>query len=223
MATACHSTPSDEREEAARRALAEASARASARASADASTAPVATGAPTPSATARAATGEPASSVTLRNGARLKLPEGAIAKPFDAARRLPEEVKKAHLFHLGTNERLLMINEMDLVNGSCEATLDREAKRMKSAQKDTDPERLKYRKMGVFEELKIDGHRALYGKSKNRGLAFGEGTERPMVAMGTMLMCRDDSYVAMMFVSKKPELPTGMKKMLSDIVASYSK
>lgn len=217
VASACHSTPSDERQEAARRALEQASATATA--TATAAPAPV----PRPARSAAAPSGGVADAVTLQNGARLSLPEGATNKPFDAAGRLPEEVNKAHVFQLGGNDRLLMINEMALVGGSCKATLDKEAKRMKTAQDDTDPERLKYRKMGAFEAFEIDGHRVLYGLSKNRGLGFAEGKERPMVAMATMLMCRDETYVAIMFVSKKPELPSGMKKMLTDLVDSYDK
>lgn len=222
MATvaACHSTPTDEREAAARRALAEGTASASA-------TGAPAIPDPAPARAAAAPTGTPSgeakSSLTLLNGAKLTLPDGAITKSFDAAKRLPDEVKKAHLFHLGSKDRLFMVNEMELVDGSCEATLDKERGRMKSAQQDENPERLEYRKMGAFETFEIDGHPVLYGESKNRGLGPADGMKRPMVAMATMLMCRDAHYVAMMFVSQQTELPTGMKKVLSDVVDSYTK
>lgn len=218
MVAACHSSPADEREAAAKRALAEGSA------SATPSAAPVAReAAPARTALASPPSGEAVTSVTLLNGAKLTLPEGAIEKPFDAAKRLPSEVKKAHLFHLGSKDRLFMVNEMELVNDSCQATLDKEKNRMRAAQDDADPQRLEYRKMGAFETFEIGGHRVLYGESKNRGLGPADGMKRPMVAMATMLMCRDKHYVAMMYVSQQTELPTGMKKALSDVVASYAK
>lgn len=218
MVAGCHSSPADEREAAAQRALAEASA------SASATSAPVATGAaPARTAAARPPSGEPTRSLTLLNGAKLTLPDGAITKSFDAKKRLPAEVKKAHLFHLGSKDRLFMVNEMELVDGSCQATLDKEKGRMRAAREDADPQRLEYRKMGAFESFELDGHRVLYGESKNRGLGPADGMKRPMVAMATMLMCRDQHYVAMMFVSQQTELPTGMKKTLSDVVASYAK
>ena len=175
------------------------------------------------SAPASPPSGEVVTTLTLLNGAKLTLPKGAITKPFDAGKRLPAEVKKAHLFHLGSKDRLFMVNEMELVDGSCEATLAKEKNRMKTAQADTDPQRLEYRKMGAFETFQIDGHDVLFGESKNRGLGPADGMKRPMVAMATMLMCRDAHYVAMMFVSKESELPTEMKQVLSDVVDSYAK
>jgi hypothetical protein len=219
----CHSTPSQERDAAAQSAIARGSASAPVAASAAAPPArrPAAGDAP---AVSTAPTGEPASEVVLNNGATLKLPGGAFTKPFDTRARLPEEVLKAHMFKLGAGKRMLMVNEMKLVGDSCKASLDRESKRMKTAQDDTNPERLKYRKVGAFEELNVGGHRVLYSESKNRGFGLTGGPERPMVGMATMLMCRDDAnYVALMFASDKADLEDGLKGTLTKVVASYAK
>ncbi|MCA9620863.1 MAG: hypothetical protein KC731_17690 [Myxococcales bacterium] len=165
--------------------------------------------------------GAPASEVTLGSGAVLPLPAGATQKPFDAAKRLPEGVEAAHLFNLGSPKRLLMVNEMDLGGRTCAAALDEEKKRMRAAQDDTDPERLKYRKVSFFEELDVDGQHYLYGESKNRGLGPATGEERPMVGMGTLLMCRDETYVALMAVTDQTDLPQGMKGLLLDVAKGY--
>jgi hypothetical protein len=194
-------------------------------------------GAPTATVAARATAGPPAPSASssevaptltgskvklaLESGATLTLPAIATAREVNSAGRLPEIVKRAHVFELGGPKRLLMVNEASTGGKTCDATLDEELDRMKKAQGDTDPTRVQFRSMGDVRERKVGDTRVLYGDSMNRGLS-DPNAALPKVAMATMVACTKSDYLIMMYTLDQPALPQGIEQMLSDIVASYS-
>ena len=92
---------------------------------------------------------------------------------------------------------------------------------MQAAKADTDPTRLRFRRLGAVETVKVAGKRVLYGESKNRGFS-GIDAGRPMVAMANMMMCRDSAFLLFMYASNQPVLPVGVKQMLLDVAASYT-
>lgn len=150
----------------------------------------------------------------------MKLPQGAEPQEVKPG-TLPKESKKAHLFHLGGEKRLLMVNELGVEGGStCKDLLDKEWTRMSEAKADTDPTRLKFRRMRVIEDLMLDGQRALYIEFEQQGLAGGEG-ERPKAALASLTLCRGSDHAVVTFASDQLELPPGTRAMLEGIAKSY--
>ena len=152
----------------------------------------------------------------------MKLPEGAKPQEVKPG-RLPKESQKAHLFHLGGEKRLLMVNELGVEDaGTCKDLLDQEWKRMSEAKADTDPTRLKFRRMRVVEDLTLDGHRALYMEFEQQGLAGGADQERPKAALASITLCRGNDRAVVTFASDQLALPPGTRAMLEGIVKSYT-
>jgi hypothetical protein len=158
---------------------------------------------------------------TLSSGATLTMPANAVVRDMKGQSRLPEMVHATHLFNLGGPKRLLMVNETKLDGRTCDAALDAELERMSKAKSDTDSARTFYRQVGKVEDTKMSGVRVLYGDSMNRGIS-GRDAGRPAVAMATLIMCREQDFVVMMYTLDQPELPQGIKQMFGAIVSSYS-
>jgi hypothetical protein len=156
--------------------------------------------------------------VTLAGGAMLSLPKGAKPREVSAG-RVPAEVAKAHLFELGHNKRLLMVNEFKMDGKDCKERLDEEWKKMMEAKNDKDPTRLAIRRMTTVDETKIDGHRVLYGEFIQTQLT--EAEEKPTAAMASMTMCQGNNHVVLMYASDQPALPGGIRKTLTSVVKSY--
>ena len=176
---------------------------------------------PRPSAARSAAQPAVATTLDLLGGGRLKLPAGAMPKDTSTTSRLPDVVGRSHIYRMGDEKHLLMINELSLDGGTCESAMDEELARMKAAKEDTDPKRLHFRRLGDVETLKVKGQRVLYGESKNRGLS-GADAGRPMVAMANLLVCHGANYLLILYASDKPQLPEGTKQMLLDLAGSYT-
>ncbi len=159
--------------------------------------------------------------LTLRSGAEITLPAIAEAHEAPGRDRMPAEVLGTHLYHLGSSKRLLLVNEFDLAGKDCSTVIDEEIARMNQAKADTDPARRQFRQVGKVETISVGGERVLYADSMNRGVG-GLDAGRPAVAMATMVACRGGDHLVLMYTLDQPELPSGIKQMLSDVVASYS-
>jgi hypothetical protein len=157
--------------------------------------------------------------LTLSGGGTLTLPQGAKAKTVELG-KLPKEVAKAHLFELGGDKRLLMVNEFPLEGKTCKERLDEEWKRMTASKGDSDPTRLKFRRMRVIDDVTIAGHRTLYIEFEQRGLAAAE--EQPKAAMASMTFCRDKDHGTITFASPNADLPPATRAMLESIIKSYA-
>ncbi len=187
---------------------------------------PATTAAKPSSPPAPASVGKPVETLTLASGAVLKMPKGAVSSPMkNAATRLPSVVKAAHKLQLGDKQHLLLVNEMDREGLACKAVLDRELERANKAKADTDEKKRSLRKMKRISEVKIGEHRALYAISKNRpptpGTAEADKSQ-PMLGVATLIMCRGQDYVVMMYASDQSSLPEDTKKMLLAIASSYT-
>jgi hypothetical protein len=193
--------------------------------------------APAPLASASATTEEPAVSATaisesdeplptldgstvkleLSGGATLTLPAGARERPSSA--EALESVLASHVYQLGGDKRLLMVNELLRDGRDCDARLDDEWQRMQRARDDADERRRAYRRMVRVEQGKVGAARVLYSEALQRG--FSGKDKRPFAAIATMASCRDDRYLVLMVASDRPSLPRGLRAMLEAIVASY--
>ncbi len=156
--------------------------------------------------------------VRLQGGATLRLP--ASATPHRVPKRLPAQVTQSRVFRVGGETKLLMVNELKL-DKACKLALEDEWQRMKKARADKDDNRLKVRRVGAIEELKLAGRRVLYAETSQRGFAKLADGGRPRGMLASMLMCEGDNQVALMFAVQQSTLPTGTKRMLSDVVSSY--
>lgn len=161
----------------------------------------------------------------LASGATLDVPSGATPSAMNnAAERLPGVVRAAHKYELGSEKRLLLVNEMDPEGLDCKAVIDRELDRVNKAKADTNETRRAMREVKGVTELKIGEHRALYAVSGNRVPEPGGSaadTSKPMLGVATLIMCRDKDYVVMMHAADQSVLPEDTKKMLVAIAASY--
>ena len=156
--------------------------------------------------------------VTLAGGATLSVPKGAKPREVSAG-RVPPEVAKAHLFELGHNKRLLMVNEFKMEGKACKERVAEEWKKMMDAKNDKDPTRTAIRQMTTIDDTKLDGHRVLYGEFTQTQLT--QEKEKPKAAMASMTMCRGENHVVLMYASDQPSLPGGIRKTLTDVVKSY--
>ena len=156
--------------------------------------------------------------VRLKGGATLRLPGSAT--PHRVPKRLPAQVTQSRVFRVGGETKLSMINELKL-DKPCKQALDGEWQRMKKAKADTDDARLKVRRIGAIEELRLAGRRVLYAETSQRGFAKLADGGRPSRQIATMLFCEGDNQVALMFAVQQPALPAGAKRMLSNVVSSY--
>jgi hypothetical protein len=156
--------------------------------------------------------------VTLAGGAKLTLPAGAKPREMKNRSGLPQSVSKTHLFRFGDRERL-MITEMSKEGKSCDALLDEQLERANQAKGDTDPSRLQLRRVAKAEVLSIGGSRVLYSESKNRLPSQDAGSAS--VTMGSLIMCRGDNHLVVMYASDQPVQPKDLKKLLTDVAASY--
>ncbi len=166
-----------------------------------------------------------ARTVRLASGATLLMPEQATLREMkNAAQRLPGVVKAAHKYELGSEKRLVLVNEMDREGQSCEAILDRELERANKAKNETDQEKRAMRQMQGVTELQIAGHRALYAVSANRAPSPGgeaPDASRPMMGVSTLILCRGDDYVVIMHATDQAETPEETKQTLVDIAKSF--
>jgi len=149
----------------------------------------------------------------LTSGATLMLPPGLT--PVDSPGELPKEVKSARVFKLPGDARL-MVNELDHGTEACASALDREWDKMQAAKDDTDPERLKYRRMKDAERLELEGKKGAYGASSH-----GTGQPGEVAALATLIFCGGEDLVVAMLAAKQPEVPPSAKAVLLDLLRSH--
>lgn len=174
-------------------------------ASGDAATPP-----PRPSATAPAA---PAGKMALSSGATLDLPPGAVEA--DAPSSLPSEVKLARVYKLPDESRL-MVNEFHRGSEPCAAALEREWSKMQAARGDTDPERLKYRRVEDVERVDLDGKQAVYGASTH-----GTGKPGEVATLATLVFCAGEDHVVAMLAAKQATTPADTRARLLGLARSH--
>ncbi len=153
------------------------------------------------------------STVVLLSGATLKLPAGADLAT--APSELPPEVKRARVWKFSDESRL-MLNEFSLAGEGCEAVLEREWLKLKAAETDTDPERLKFRRMKSVEKLELEGRRALYSASTH-----GTGSPGESASLATLIVCTPADYLVAMFAQKNGDAAAETKAKLLALVGSY--
>jgi hypothetical protein len=155
----------------------------------------------------------PPGKIVLTSGATLDLPAGSVLA--SAPTELPSEVKRAQVWKFPDESRL-MVNELTPTAGSCDAELDKEWAKMKAAQADNDPERLKFRRVESVEKIDLDGRRALFSASTH-----GTGNPGESASLATLLLCTPTDYVVAMLAAKKSDVPTDTKTPLVSLVKSY--
>lgn len=157
--------------------------------------------------------------VSLKSGATLTMP--AVAAASDPSKAVPDGVERAHLFKLGHDKRLLMINELKPDTKTCDERLNEEWAKMEVAKNDPDEKRLAFRRLRVVEDLQVGGGRVLYLEALQKG--FFQAEKRPYAAIASVTMCRDEVSIIMMFATDQPVLPRGTKAMMVAIAGSYAK
>lgn len=151
--------------------------------------------------------------IVLVSGSTLDLPAGAGAAspPTD----LPAEVKRAQVWKFA-NESRLMMNELSLGGEACEAVLEREWSKMKAAEGDTDPERLKFRRVRSVDKLELGGRRAIFSVSTHE-----TGTPGESASLATLILCTPLDYIVAMLATKNADAAAEAKAKLLTLINSY--
>ncbi|MBM4360009.1 MAG: hypothetical protein FJ096_18040 [Deltaproteobacteria bacterium] len=155
----------------------------------------------------------PGGTILLASGASLTPPAGATEADLPSA--LPAEVRSAHVFTLAGDARL-MVNEVSHEGQTCAAALDKEWAKMQAARGDTDPERLKFRKMRDVERLEVGGLRAIYGASSH-----GTGQPGEVASLATLVFCAGEDQVVAMLAARQAEVPPNAKETLFALLQSH--
>ena len=151
--------------------------------------------------------------LVLSSGASLAVPSGAKSAAVPSS--LPPEVKTAFVLELPGDARL-MVNELAHEGEACASALEKEWTKMKAAQGDMDPERLKYRKMGEVERVELGGRTAIYGASSH-----STGVDGEVASLATLVACAGEDELVAMLAERRAEGRKDAKEVLFQLVKSY--
>lgn len=172
--------------------------------------------------TAAPAYGDDALKVGLTSGATLTIPPPVrVRANTSATKRLPDIVKQAQVYELGSDKRLLMINELEMKGKSCDTLIAEQQTKMKAAEADHDEQRLQFRRQKSSEVVEVDGHDVLFGQAQHKGVSAAD--DKPFVGSASAIMCRDGHYLLLMFMARTEEKPGAPRQILMDVIKSFSK